>query len=126
MPLPEFATWINPLLTALRQLGGTARPREAVDRFRRLAATQIGGEDVRLDVEPSLKLSCSRLEGVSIARDEDEIESVSGENLCQLEPNAARATGDQGGGSLNSISFWRHVQKLAKSHYTGITLREMR
>jgi len=33
MPLPEFATWINPLLTALRELGGTARPREVVDRL---------------------------------------------------------------------------------------------
>jgi restriction system protein len=32
MPLPEFATWINPLLSALRELGGTARPREVVDR----------------------------------------------------------------------------------------------
>src|SRR5687768_429565 len=33
MPLPEFATWINPLLSALRDLGGTARPREVVDRI---------------------------------------------------------------------------------------------
>jgi restriction system protein len=33
MPLPEFATWINPLLAALRELGGSARPREVVDRL---------------------------------------------------------------------------------------------
>lgn len=31
MPLPEFATWINPLLEALHELGGSARPREVVD-----------------------------------------------------------------------------------------------
>jgi hypothetical protein len=30
--LPEFATWINPLLKALRELGGSARAQEAVDR----------------------------------------------------------------------------------------------
>jgi restriction system protein len=35
MPLPEFATWINPLLTSLRELGGSARPREVVDRVAR-------------------------------------------------------------------------------------------
>jgi restriction system protein len=33
MPLPEFATWINPLLSSLRDLGGTARPREVVARI---------------------------------------------------------------------------------------------
>jgi restriction system protein len=32
MSLPEFATWINPLLSALRELGGTARPSEVVDK----------------------------------------------------------------------------------------------
>lgn len=32
MSLPEFVTWINPVLTALRELGGTARPQEVVDR----------------------------------------------------------------------------------------------
>jgi restriction system protein len=31
--LPEFARWINPLLVALGELGGTARPREVVDRI---------------------------------------------------------------------------------------------
>lgn len=29
--LPEFARWINPLLVALKELGGSARPPEAVD-----------------------------------------------------------------------------------------------
>ncbi len=32
MPQAEFAKWINPLLRALRELGGSARPREAVER----------------------------------------------------------------------------------------------
>jgi restriction system protein len=31
MALSEFATWINPLLDALRELGGSARPSEVVD-----------------------------------------------------------------------------------------------
>src|SRR6266550_4671140 len=76
---------------------------EIVDRFRRLAAPQIRGEDVRLDVELSLELPCSRLERVSLARDEDEIKAIAGEDFCELEPDAAGATSDEGGGSLNSI-----------------------
>lgn len=35
MALPEFATWMNPLLAALRALGGSARPREVVERVAR-------------------------------------------------------------------------------------------
>lgn len=35
MPFSEFATWINPLLRALRDLGGSARPQEAVDAVAR-------------------------------------------------------------------------------------------
>ena len=31
MAQSEFAGWMNPLLEALRELGGSARPREAVD-----------------------------------------------------------------------------------------------
>lgn len=30
--LPEFAKWINPILRALSELGGSARPREVVER----------------------------------------------------------------------------------------------
>jgi restriction system protein len=30
--LPEFARWINPVLCALHELGGSARPREVVER----------------------------------------------------------------------------------------------
>lgn len=30
--LPEFARWINPVLRALHELGGSARPREVVER----------------------------------------------------------------------------------------------
>lgn len=30
--LPEFARWMNPLMRALRELGGSARPTEVVDR----------------------------------------------------------------------------------------------
>ena len=29
--IPDFARWINPLLKALVELGGSARPRETVD-----------------------------------------------------------------------------------------------
>ena len=51
MALPEFATWINPLLDALRELGGSARPHEVVDLVARkmkvpdqvLDQTNIGG-----------------------------------------------------------------------------------
>jgi restriction system protein len=31
MAQPEFASWINPLLAALKELGGSARPQEVVD-----------------------------------------------------------------------------------------------
>ena len=31
MAQSEFASWINPLLEALRELGGSARPQEVVD-----------------------------------------------------------------------------------------------
>lgn len=45
MALPEFATWINPLLEALRELGGSARPREVVD----LVARKMNVPDQVLD-----------------------------------------------------------------------------
>ena len=32
MPRPEFSRWLNPLLRALRELGGSAKPDEAVQR----------------------------------------------------------------------------------------------
>ncbi|MBK6924488.1 MAG: restriction endonuclease [Thermomonas sp.] len=32
LPVPEFARWINPVLRALGELGGSARPREVVER----------------------------------------------------------------------------------------------
>lgn len=36
--ISEFATWINPLLRTLKDLGGSARPREAVDHVARMRA----------------------------------------------------------------------------------------
>jgi restriction system protein len=45
MALSEFATWINPLLDALRELGGSARPREVVD----LVARKMNVPDQTLD-----------------------------------------------------------------------------
>lgn len=45
MALPEFATWISPLLDALRELGGSARPREVVD----LVARKMNVPDQTLD-----------------------------------------------------------------------------
>ena len=33
MQLPEFTKWVGPLIVALKELGGSARPREVVDRI---------------------------------------------------------------------------------------------
>lgn len=45
MAQPEFASWINPLLAALRELGGSARPQEVVD----LVAKRCSVPDAVLD-----------------------------------------------------------------------------
>jgi restriction system protein len=45
MPQAEFASWINPLLAALKELGGSARPQEVVD----LVAKRCSVPDAVLD-----------------------------------------------------------------------------
>lgn len=49
-PIPEFARWINPLLQALNQLGGTARPREVVER---VAKNECVPDEVLDELNPS-------------------------------------------------------------------------
>ncbi len=49
-PIPEFALWINPVLRALAELGGSARPREVVER---VALNQQVPDDVLDQLNPS-------------------------------------------------------------------------
>jgi restriction system protein len=49
-PIPEFARWINPVLRALGELGGSARPREVVER---VAQNEQVPDDVRDLLNPS-------------------------------------------------------------------------
>lgn len=50
VPIPEFAHWINPILRALTELGGSARPREVVDR---VALNEQVPDDVLDQLNPS-------------------------------------------------------------------------
>src|SRR4051812_38991747 len=59
------------------------------DRLRRIRNSQIGGEDVRFDVELSFELTRGGLESIALSGDEDEIESISSEDLGELEPDTA-------------------------------------
>ena len=49
-PVPEFARWINPVLRALGELGGSARPREVVER---VALNEQVSDDVLDLLNPS-------------------------------------------------------------------------
>lgn len=48
--LPEFAKWINPVLRALHELGGSARPREVVER---VAQNEHVSDEVLDQLNPS-------------------------------------------------------------------------
>jgi restriction system protein len=48
--LPEFARWINPVLRALHELGGSARPREVVER---VAENEKVADDVLDQLNPA-------------------------------------------------------------------------
>jgi hypothetical protein len=90
----------------------------------RLDTSQIGREDMCGDVERALELAGSGLEGVAATRNENEIELVAGENAGELEPNAARAAGDECGLTLRVIALGGHANKLAKTQDGGIPLEE--
>lgn len=47
---PEFSRWINPVLRALNELGGSARPREVVER---VAKNERVGDDVLDQTNPA-------------------------------------------------------------------------
>jgi restriction system protein len=47
---PEFSRWINPVLRALNELGGSARPREVVER---VARNERVGDDVLDQTNPA-------------------------------------------------------------------------
>src|SRR2546423_2230691 len=78
---------------------------EIEDLLGRFASAEIGGEDVHFDVVFSLDLTGCCLERVTVAGDEDEIESFSGEDLRDLEPNAARAAGDETSFTRRAVPF---------------------
>src|SRR5450759_5038135 len=75
------------------------------DRLRGIGAPKIGGEDVDPGAVFSLELTRCRLERIALARHEHEIETLAGENLGDLESDAAGAAGDERRPTLGAVSF---------------------